>query len=128
MKRTMMQVYVKGSDEAVPFYQRAFDAELISSYQNGDGTYYHSELAFEGQVLAVAERNSAYAIGGEEAVTGNVMQFCLDYGEGGEERVTRAYDTLREGATLLIPLGPCEYSPLMADLIDRYGVRWCLFV
>ena len=84
--------------------------------------------AFEGQVLAVAERNSAYAIAGEEAVTGNVMQFCLDYGEGGEERVTRAYNTRREGATLLIPLGPCEYSPLMADLIDRYGVRWCLFV
>ncbi|WP_242861775.1 hypothetical protein [Bittarella massiliensis (ex Durand et al. 2017)] len=59
MKRAMMQVYVKGSDEAVPFYQRAFDAELISSYQNGDGTYYHSELAFEGQVLAVAGRSGS---------------------------------------------------------------------
>lgn len=25
-------------------------------------------------------------------------------------------------------LGPCDFSPLFADFIDKYGVRWCLFV
>lgn len=22
----------------------------------------------------------------------------------------------------------CMFSPLMTDLIDKYGIRWCLFV
>lgn len=25
-------------------------------------------------------------------------------------------------------LAPCEFSSLMADFIDKYGIRWCLFV
>lgn len=125
MKRSMMQAYVTRSDEAVALYQKAFDAVLISSYLNEDGTFYHSELDIEGEILSVAERSSEY---GEETVTGNVMQFCLHYGEGNEEKVKKAYDVLKRDAKILVPLAPCEFSPLMADLIDKYGIRWCLFV
>ncbi len=25
------------------------------------------------------------------------------------------------------PLGPCPFSKLMVDIIDKYGVRWCIF-
>lgn len=128
MKRSMMQAYVTKSNEAVALYQRAFDAVLISSYPNSDGTFFHAELDIQGQILAVAERNSEYAIKGEEAVTGNVMQFCLHYGEGNEDLVRKAYEILKVDATILIPLASCEYSSLMADLIDMYGIRWCLFV
>ena len=127
MKRSMMQVYVQGSGQAVPFYQRAFGAPLISSYPNPDGTFYHAELDIQGEVLAVSERASMYALPGETD-TGNVMQFCLEYGQGQEAALRQAYEVLREGARVLMPLAPCEYSPLMADLIDKYGVRWCLFV
>ncbi|MBP1756251.1 MAG: hypothetical protein H6Q59_2649 [Firmicutes bacterium] len=128
MKRSMMQAYVTRSDEAVALYQEAFDAVLISSYLNEDGTFYHSELDIEGEILAVAERNSMYSIHGEETVAGNIMQFCLHYGEGKEEKVRKAYEVLRTDAKILMPLAPCEFSPLMADIIDKYGVRWCLFV
>ncbi len=128
MKRSMMQAYVTGSNEAVALYQKAFDAVLISSFQNEDGTFFHSELDIQGEILAVAERNSEYAIVGKETVTGNTMQFCLHYGEGNEEKVQQAYDILKKDAQILMPLAPCEFSPLMADFIDKYGVRWCLFV
>lgn len=124
MKRSMMQAYVTRSDEAVALYQKAFDAVLISSYLNKDGTFYHSELDIEGEILSVAERSAEY---GEETVS-NVMQFCLHYGEGNEEKVKKAYDVLKRDAKILVPLAPCEFSPLMADLIDKYGIRWCLFV
>ncbi|HBE85720.1 MAG TPA: hypothetical protein DDW53_10305 [Lachnoclostridium sp.] len=83
MKRSMMQAYVTRSDEAVALYQKAFDAALISSYPNSDGTYYHAELDIQGEILAVAEINSE---------------------------------------------APCQFSPLMTDFIDKYGIRWCLFV
>jgi len=60
--------------------------------------------------------------------TGNVMQFCLHYGDGNEEKVRKAYEVLKNDAKILMPLAPCEFSPLMTDLIDKYGIRWCLFV
>jgi PhnB protein len=128
MKRSMMQAYVTRSDEAVALYQEAFDAVLISSYPNEDGTFYHSELDIQGEILAVAERNSEYSINDEGTITGNVMQFCLHYGEGNEEKVQKAYNVLKTDAKILMPLAPCDFSPLMTDLIDKYGIRWCLFV
>lgn len=127
MKRSMMQVYVLKSDEAVPFYQQAFGAELRDIYKNEDGTFIHSELNIQGQILCVAERNSIYAIEGKTN-PGNVMQFCLHYGQEGESDLRNAYEILKEGAEILMPLAPCEFSPLMTDFIDKFGVRWCLFV
>ena len=128
MKRSMMQAYVTRSDEAVALYQEAFDAALISSYPNEDGTFYHSELDIEGEILAVAERDFESSLIGEETITGNVMQFCLHYGEGKEAKVRKAYEVLKKDSKILMPLAPCEFSPLMTDLIDKYGIRWCLFV
>jgi hypothetical protein len=128
MKRSMMQAYVTRRDEAVALYQKAFDAVLISSYLNENGTFFHSELDIQGEILAVAELNSEYAIIGDSAVTGNVMQFCLQYGEGNEEKVRKAYEVLKAEAKILIPIAPCEYSSLMVDFVDKYGIRWCLFV
>lgn len=42
MLRSMMQVYVKGSAEAVHTYQRAFEAEILGLYPDGNGGYMHS--------------------------------------------------------------------------------------
>ncbi len=128
MVRSMMQAYVTRSDEALELYLKAFDATLLCSYPNTDGTLFHSELDIEGEILAVAERNSEYAIVNKEMITGNVMQFCLHYGEGNEDKVRKAYEMLKTDAKILMPLAPCEFSPLMTDLIDKYGIRWCLFV
>ncbi len=123
MYRTMMQIYVKGSDTAVELYKKAFDGELVASYPNSDGTFMHAELNVYGQILAISE-----ALENEERITGTTMQFCLHFGEGKEELVQKAYNTLNEGAKILYPLSHCEYSTLMVDLIDKYGVRWCIFV
>ncbi len=62
MKRALMQAYVKGSDKAAAFYQKAFDAPITASYLNSDGTYMHCELDIQGQILAISERNSEFAI------------------------------------------------------------------
>lgn len=122
MKRSMMQVFVKGSDKALEFYQRVFDAKVICSYPNSDGTLMHSELDVFGQIMAVSELSD------EKAITGNTMMFCLDFGEGKEAIVSQTYDLLKDGAEIISPLGPCSYSPLEADLIDKFGIRWCIFV
>ena len=123
-----MQVYVQGSAQAVAFYEKAFTATLICSYPNADGTLIHAELDIQGQILALSERNSENAIQSEETITGNTMQFCLQYGAGNEDLVRNVYEVLKIGAQIIAPLAPCAYSPLMTALIDKYGISWCLFV
>ena len=56
MERTLMQVYVKGSAEAVELYQKAFNTTLGYNVVHEDGTFYHSELNVYGQIISVAER------------------------------------------------------------------------
>ena len=122
MKRTMMQIYVKNSIEAVEFYSKAFDAALVADYKNEEGTfYYHAELDIYGQILAVSEDIDNRPVGG-------IMQYCLHFEKGDKDKVTKAYEVLKEKAIKIDhPLGPVNYSPHMASLVDRYGVYWCIY-
>lgn len=124
MKRVFMQIYTKGSAEAIELYKEAFDAVLGYHEKHPDGTYMHTELDICGHVIAVGEDID----GSNQRVTGNTMQFCLHFGDGEEDKVLKAYAVLKEGGKINVPLGPCIFSPCMTDVIDRFGVRWCLFV
>ena len=123
MERTLMQIYAKGSAEAVELYQKAFDAVLGYNVKSEDGTYYHSELNVYGQIISVAERTDT-----DGSITGNTMQFCLQFSNGEENLIRKAYDILTDNGKILFPLGPCDYSTYMTDFIDKFGVRWCLFI
>jgi PhnB protein len=120
--RSMMQVFVKGSKDALEFYQKAFNAEVLCAYEDGNGGYIHAELNAYGQIIAVSEI-------AEDVTTGNTMMFCLHFGDGGEEHVKTAYDVLKEGAITCSPLtDSCGYSPLQFVCTDKYGVTWCIFI
>ena len=69
MKRSMMQVYVKGSGEAVKLYLKAFNATLGFNVKNSDDTFYHSELDICGDTLAVDEANDD----NDKIIIGNTM-------------------------------------------------------
>ncbi len=121
MYRSMMQVFVKGSKEAVEFYRKAFNAEVLCAYEDGKGGYMHAELNAYGQVIAVSEIT-------EDVTVGNTMMFCFHFGEGGEENVKTAYEVLKEEAITCSPLDKCDYSSLQFVCIDKFGVTWCVFV
>lgn len=120
MYRSMMQVYVKGSNKAVEFYQKAFDAELVVSYPNEDGTFMHAELDVYGQILALSEAN-------DDTVIGNNMQFCLHFGKGNAEMVYKIYEILKEGALPHEPIGDSGFSQHCFWLVDKFRVYWCVF-
>ena len=124
MKRSMMQVYVKGSGEAVKLYLKAFNATLGFNVKNSDDTFYHSELDICGDTLAVDEANDD----NDKIIIGNTMHLWLHYDQENKNMVKQAYEVLKEESKILFPLGPCEFSPLCTDFIDKFGVRWCLFV
>lgn len=122
MSRSIFQVYVKGSIEAVELYQKAFDAKIVSEYKNENGSYIHAELDVFGQIVALAE-----ALAGER-IAGTTMQLCFHLDKNKEESIKKAYELLKEDADISFSLGKSFFSPLMFGLIDKYGVNWNLFL
>ena len=120
MKRTMFQMYMKNSGDAVRLYQEAFDACVCVDYRHPNGSCAHTELNVEGQTLALCEAE-------EEITVGNSMQFCLHFQEDEQCKVERAYEALKVGARIIVPIGECPYSRCMFALIDRFGIYWCIF-
>lgn len=127
MYRSMMQVFVKESDKALEFYRDAFDAKVLCCYPNSDGLILHAELDVYGQILALSELAEENQMGNRPE-TGNTMMFCLHFGTGKEAVVQKIYNALKDGATVLSPLETCDYSPLNAHIVDKFGVRWCIFI
>lgn len=121
MKRSMMQVYIKNSDQAVAFYQDAFGARLVCRHHSNNGTIAHAELDIFGQILAISESDQ------RETVTGNTMQFCLHFGDGKEELVRGIIGKLSDGGKFTYH-GSTDWSPLLAGIVDKFGVNWCVFV
>jgi PhnB protein len=128
MFRSILQIYVKGSDEAFEFYKKAFDAKIGFQDVDENGKVIHRELDVCGQAIAVGEARDTTRAGGNKRITGNTMQFCIQFEKGQEDRVRKAYETLREGGEIITPFGELFFSPCGVELIDKYGVWWCIFV
>lgn len=125
-----IQVYVKGSTEAVAEYQQAFGASLGYHVQNSDGTYMHAELAVDGKnFLAVSE--AATDIGHRLLQEYSPEQYPpMNFGVvlADEAAVRQAYDVLSAEGLVLLPLGKLPWSDCCANVIDRFGVFWYLSV
>jgi PhnB protein len=121
MPRTKLQLYLKNCDQAIKLYQKAFDATVDVIYRDERNLIAHAEINVFGQCVAFMEQ-------GSDCIFGNTMQFCFYFNKGDEEIIKKAYDILKDGAKVELPLGPCEWSPLIFCLVDKFGVNWLLCV
>jgi PhnB protein len=118
----MLELYIKGCDEAIELYNKAFDATIDAIHRNpGDDKIAHAEIRAFGQCIAFMENDS-------DIVIGNTMQFCFHFSAGEEDVIEKAYNVLKEGAQIDSPLGSCEWSPCIFSLIDKFGVNWSMFI
>jgi len=122
MSKSAFHICVKDSTKALEFYQRVFDARLLCRYDNSDGTLYHSEIEAYGQIMMITQSMEG------ASVAGNTMMFVLQFEEGNESIVQKIYELLKDEAEIICPLCSCDYSPLQTDLIDKFGVHWCILV
>ena len=121
MKRSMMQIYAKDSEEAWDFYKLIFpDAIETCCYRNDDGSIGHAEMTLFGQVIALAQW--------EKASQGNAMQFCFHFDEAEKHVIDHAYEIMKVDGVVTHPLDPVDYSPYMMAVTDKYGVNWCMFI
>jgi len=118
--RITLQAYLKETHEAIAHYQKAFDATLGYHEFNPDNTYMHAEINLNDQhVISISESSDSLLLG-------NNMQFCVNFGDEQEDKLKKAYNVLTEGGQILYPIGPCAWNRCMADVIDKFGVRWYL--
>ena len=121
------QVYARGSVEAVEMYCNAFGAEIhLKIMDESQKAYAHCELFVNGQLfLAVSEAPAVCDAGPKTAWQAMALNVCE---MGSEAAVRRAYDILRDGGTVIDPLGPCPWNPYCANLIDKFGVFWWIAI
>ena len=120
-------LYVKNSVEAVGFYIKAFRMTLGYHVKHSDGSFLHAELLKEEQsIFAVSENND------EEIVRSMLVskQPTMSYGINldNDEELHHAYKILGEGGHILRELGSLPWSPCSADIVDKYGVCWYIYV
>jgi len=121
MPMTKLQLYLKNCDQAIELYQKAFDATVDAVYRDESNLIAHAEINVFGQCVAFMEQES-------DCIIGNTMQFCFYFNKGDEEIIKKAYDVLKDGAKVELPLGSCEWSSLIFCLVDKFGVNWLLCV
>ena len=124
-----MFTYVDGLDEAVEFYQKVFEATIGETYMKPNGKYDLCELRLSrGTSFWLAERKGESAIEGP-VKTGNIMQMCLMYDKGDVAKLEKAYTMLKaEALEVKWELMKASWTSHTCDLIDKYGLRWCLMV
>jgi PhnB protein len=120
-------LYVQNSNDAVDYYMRAFRMTLGYNAKNPDGSYLHAELLKNGDsIFAVSESTD------EEFRKVMLTAPCptMSYGINldNDEELNVAYSALCEGGHVLRPLGPLPWSRCSADVVDKFGVYWYIYV
>lgn len=125
--QTGCQIYVKGSVEAVAFYQKAFNVTLGMNFKSDDGAYEHASLMFgEREILAIAENRDGTSSPYIQDNKWPVMSFNC-YGLGTREAVLHAYNILSKEAfhnKNSDGPAPLPWSELCFYLVDKFGVHW----
>jgi PhnB protein len=117
-------------EKAIELYEAAFGARRLGLLRHEDanpldidgqsttmnpGSIYHAEIMIGDQRIILNDND-------EELPSG--LNVSLLVSMDTMEDVKTAYETLKEGATIRVPLRVTTYSRCFVSLIDRYGVRW----
>lgn len=120
-------LYLKNSVDAVNFYQKAFNMTLGYNVKNEDGSFLHAELMKDGNcVFAVSDFIDEEIIKAMLSTKKPTMSYEINFAN--DKELTSAYSILVDGGRVLRPLGPLPWTPCSADIVDKYGVYWYIYV
>jgi PhnB protein len=120
-------LYVRNSAEAVEFYIKAFRMTLGYNAKNSDGSFLHAELLRgEREIFAVSENSDEEIVRSMLASKQPTMSYGINLDD--DDELNHAYNTLAEGGHILRELGSLPWSPCSADVVDKYGVCWYIYV
>ena len=120
-------LYVKNSVEAVEFYMNAFGMTLGYNAKNSDDSFLHAELLKGGESIFAVSENRDEEIGRLMLAAKQPTMSC-GVNLNNDDELYHAYNILAAGGHVLRELGSLPWSPCSADIVDKYGVCWYIYV
>jgi uncharacterized glyoxalase superfamily protein PhnB len=124
-------LYINNTLEAVEFYKEVFGLTLGYYEAFPDGTYMHATLLKDGnEVFAVSEsRNDAMVnLMLHATLEGSRPTMCYGLSFETDEEVKKAFGSLIEEGTILLPIGSLPWSSRCGEVVDKYGIYWYLYL
>lgn len=121
-------------EEALAFYRRALDAEIIMMMRWKDSP----DQAACQQNPANADKimHASFRVGGSEMMASDgsgggqprFEGFALSLITPDEAEAERLFNALAEGGQVRMPLGETFFSPRFGMVADRFGISWMVYV
>ena len=115
-------ITVKGCNEAIEFYKKAFGATERGRLLMPSGKIGHAEVVIEGSLLMLAEENIEWGNRSPETIGGNPMTFGL-YVKDADQAFKKAVDA---GATIVMGIEDMFYGDRVGQVKDPFGYKWMI--
>jgi PhnB protein len=115
-------ITIKGCNEAIQFYKKAFNAIEKVRLHMPNGLIAHAELNIEGALIMMADENIDWGNKSPQTLGGNPMALSL-YVADVDASVKKALD---EGATLVMPVKDEFYGDRVGQILDPFGYKWMI--
>jgi len=117
-------------DEAIVFYKEALAAEVKEIFYAKDAPEANTESLPPNNVMhsevIICGINFSLTDGSDTPITGSHISFLITYDTA--DAVTKAFENLAAGGTIVEPLEKVFWSDLYGYVIDRFGVNWQVMI
>lgn len=113
---------VRGGDQAIAFYQRAFEAVELLRMDGEPGKVAHAELRIGDSVVMLADEHPEFLAKSPAAYGGSPVHLVL-YVEDCDATFAR---TVAAGASILRPLRDQFYGDRSGTVQDPFGHQWTI--
>lgn len=128
---TVAHINLRGNArEALEFYRSVFGGDLVlatnTDAQNVETPDEADQISW-GQVTSPEGFHiMAFDVPSSRPWSQGDSSFFVSVRGTDEAEITRYWERLSDGATVVVPLGPAGWSPLYGMVTDMFGVTWVL--
>ena len=113
---------IRGANQAIDFYKKAFGAEELYRLPAPDGKLMHAEIRIGDSILMLGEERLEMGCKSPQSLNGSpssLMLYCQD--------VDKAYQkAVDAGATVKMPLQDMFWGDRYCQLEDPFGHQWSI--
>ncbi|MGA9639389.1 VOC family protein [Flavobacterium sp.] len=113
---------VKGCNEAIVFYKKAFGATEVGRITMPNGDIAHAEIKIEGSLLMLSDENLEWGNKSPQTIGGNPVLLNI-YVENVDDSYQKAIDA---GATAVTPVKDEFYGDRVGQVMDPFGYKWMI--
>ena len=117
----VLQFYAKVFETKTGMLMRYGDAPDSDQFADFKDKIIYSDMIVGGQNLMLSDVPP-----GGEFVAGN--NFCITFTSNDQDKLHRIFNELKEGGTIIMPMGKTFFSELFGMVTDKFGITWNLTV